>query len=130
MLAKSPLQKNSLWARSILLRRPFFMLVPTIRMAISRFVIKRCRCSTEGGGLTLYSRPKGKFPCGKKATTAYSSHAVVCRVKFKPISGYAPDDPNIRLMSHTDAIEVWLVSLPGTDMYVPYYLLLPTRFRA
>ena len=74
----------------------------------------------------LVLTPKRKVPLRKKATTAYSSYAVVCRVKFKPISGYAPDDPNIRLMSHTDAIEVWLVSLPGTDMYVPYHLLLPT----
>ena len=79
-----------------------------------------------GWRFDLVLTPKRKVPLRKKATTAYSSHAVVCRVKFKPISGYAPDDPNIRLMSHTDAIEVWLVSLPGTDMYVPYHLLLPT----
>jgi hypothetical protein len=79
-----------------------------------------------GWQFDLVLTPKRKVPLRKKATTAYSSHAVVCRVKFKPISGYAPNDPNIRLMSHTDAIEVWLISLPGTDMYVPYHLLLPT----
>ena len=79
-----------------------------------------------GWRFDLVLTPKRKVPLRKKAETGYSSHAVVCRVKFKPISGYAPDDPNIRLMSHTDAIEVWFVSLPGTDMYVPYHLLLPT----
>jgi hypothetical protein len=71
--------------------------------------------------------PKRKVPVRKGASTAFSNYAVVCRVKFKPISGYAPDDPNVKLMSHTDAIEVWLVPLPGTDMYVPYRLLLPTE---
>jgi hypothetical protein len=70
---------------------------------------------------------KRKIPVHKEASTAYSSYAVVCRVKFKPISGYAPDDPNIKLMSHTDAIEVWLVSLRGTYRYVPYHILLPTE---
>ena len=59
-----------------------------------------------------------------KASTAYSRYAAVCRVEFKPISGYEPDDPNIKVMSHTDSIEVWLVSVTGTDMYVPYHLLL------
>jgi len=71
--------------------------------------------------------PKRKVPVRKGASTAFSNYAVVCRVKFKPISGYAPDDPNVKLMSYTDAIEVWLVPLPGTDMYVPYRLLLPTE---
>jgi uncharacterized protein DUF3108 len=70
--------------------------------------------------------PKKKVPVRKAASTAYSTYAVVCRVKFKPISGYAPDDPNIKIMSHTDAIEIWLVPLPGSDMYMPYHLLLPT----
>ena len=70
--------------------------------------------------------PKRKVALQRKASTAYSRYAAVCRVEFKPISGYEPDDPNIKVMSHTDAIEVWLVSVPGTDMYVPYHILLPT----
>jgi hypothetical protein len=79
-----------------------------------------------GWRFDLVLTPKRKVPVRKGASTAYSSYAVVCRVKFKPISGYSPDDPNIKLMSHTDAIEVWLVSVIGTDMYVPYHILLPT----
>jgi hypothetical protein len=47
-------------------------------------------------------------------------------VKFVPISGYRPDNPGIKLMSQTNDIEVWLVSLPGTPIYVPYRILLPT----
>jgi hypothetical protein len=74
----------------------------------------------------LVLSPKRKVELQRKISTAHSSYAVVCRVEFKPISGYVPDDPNIKVMSHTDAIEVWLVSVTGTDMYVPYHLLLPT----
>jgi hypothetical protein len=74
----------------------------------------------------LVLAPKRKAAVRKQATTGYASYAVVCKVRFKPISGYAPDDPNIKVMSYTDDIEVWLVPLSGTDMYVPYHLQLPT----
>ena len=74
----------------------------------------------------LVLAPKRKAVIRKQATTGYASYAVVCKVRFKPISGYAPDDPNIKVMSYTDDIEVWLVPLSGTDMYVPYHLQLPT----
>ena len=74
----------------------------------------------------LVLAPKRKVHIIKEAPTGYSGYAAVCQVRFKPISGYRSDDPNIKLMSHTDAIEVWLVSLPGTAMYVPYRIVLPT----
>jgi hypothetical protein len=75
----------------------------------------------------LVLTPKRKVRVQKEASTGYSGYAVVCRVRFKPISGYRPDDPNIKIMSHSDAIEIWLVSLPGTAMYVPYRFVLPTE---
>jgi hypothetical protein len=62
----------------------------------------------------------------KSASTGYSGFAAVCGVKFIPISGYRPDNPGIKLMAETNEIEVWLVSLPGTEMYVPYRIVLPT----
>ena len=30
------------------------------------------------------------------------------------------------MMTETNEIEVWLVSLPGTEMYVPHRIVLPT----
>ena len=47
-------------------------------------------------------------------------------MKFIPLGGYRPDNPGIRLMSETNDIEVWLVPLSGTAMYVPYRIVLPT----
>ena len=70
--------------------------------------------------------PKRTVKLQKDASTGYSGFAAVCRVKFIPISGYRPDNPGIKLMSQTNEIEVWLVSLPGTGMYVPYRIVLPT----
>jgi Protein of unknown function (DUF3108) len=74
----------------------------------------------------LVLTPKRTVQVRKETPTGYSGYAAVCRVTFIPISGYRPDNPDIKLMSHTDAIEVWLVSLPGTLMYVPYRIVLPT----
>ena len=71
-------------------------------------------------------QPKRTVKLPKDASTGYSGFAAVCGVKFIPISGYRPDNPGIRLMSQTNEIEVWLVSLPGTEMYVPYRIVLPT----
>ena len=56
----------------------------------------------------------------------YAGPAVICQVRFIPIAGYQPDNPGIQLMSQTDEIEVWLVPLKGTAMYVPYRIVLPT----
>jgi len=74
----------------------------------------------------LVLKPKRTERLQKNSSTGYSGFAAVCRVKFIPISGYRPDNPGIKLMSETNDIEVWLVSLPGTEMYVPYRILLPT----
>ena len=74
----------------------------------------------------LILTPKRTVRLKKSASTGNSGYAAVCRVKFVPISGYRPDNPGIKLMSQTNDIEVWLVSLPGTPLYVPYRILLPT----
>jgi len=74
----------------------------------------------------LVLKPKRTVKLQKDASTGYSGFAAVCRVSFKPISGYQRDDPDIRLMSQSNDIEVWPISLPGTGMYVPYRITLPT----
>jgi hypothetical protein len=53
----------------------------------------------------------------------------VCGIKFVPISGFRPGDRGIEFMSsHADEVEVWLVPLPGTAMYLPYRISVPTAF--
>jgi hypothetical protein len=74
----------------------------------------------------LVLTPKRAVRITKEAAGGYSGFAAICRVKFIPLGGYRPDNPGIKLMSQTNDIEVWLVPLPGTTMYVPYRIVLPT----
>lgn len=74
----------------------------------------------------LVLTPKRAVNVQRSATSGYTGPAVICRVKFIPIGGYQPDNPGIRLMQQTDEIEVWLIPVKGTFMYVPYRIVLPT----
>lgn len=70
--------------------------------------------------------PKRADSLPNGAPTGLSGPAAVCQVKFVPIGGHRPDKPGIKFMSETDQIEVWLVPLPRTVMYLPYWIGLPT----
>lgn len=74
----------------------------------------------------LVLRPKKRVMVQNRGRGSYSGPAAVCRVKFIPISGYRRSDPGIRHMSQSNEIEVWLMPVRGTDMYVPYRIVLPT----
>jgi hypothetical protein len=74
----------------------------------------------------LVLTPKRAVNVQRSASSGYTGPAVICRVKFIPIAGYQPDNPGIKLMSETDEIEVWLIPIRGTYMYVPYRIVLPT----
>ena len=65
------------------------------------------------GALQPHPQAEAHGEAAKELVDGYSGFAAVCRVKFIPISGYRPDNPGIKLMSETNEIEVWLVSLPG-----------------
>lgn len=62
----------------------------------------------------------------KRKRKGYGGMAVVCQIKYVPISGYKSDNDGVRFMAETDEIEVWLINVPGKAMYVPYHVVLPT----
>jgi hypothetical protein len=74
----------------------------------------------------LVLTPKKAVIIKQAGQAAYSGPAVICRVKFIPIAGYQPNNPGIVQLSQSDEIEVWLVPLRGTAMYVPYRIVMPT----
>jgi hypothetical protein len=74
----------------------------------------------------LVVTPKRAVTVKRTAPTGYGGPAVICGVKFIPIAGYQPDNPGIRLMQQSNEIEVWLIPVRGTQMYVPYRIILPT----
>ena len=52
-------------------------------------------------------------------------HAVVCRVRYKPIAGYKPDAGARRMAAET-GIQVALRPVPEAGLYVPYRIVVPT----
>lgn len=57
---------------------------------------------------------------------AYSGPAVVCRVKYVPVSGHIAGDKGTALLAGSSEIEAWLVPVSGSAMYVPYFIQVPT----
>ena len=74
----------------------------------------------------LILTPKRSETVEDDAPANLSGQVAVCRVKFVPIAGHRPDHPGVKFMTETDDIEVWLVSPPGTDRYIPYKIFVPT----
>jgi hypothetical protein len=70
--------------------------------------------------------PKRVEALPKDAPRALSGSVEVCAVKFVPVSGHKRDNPVIKYLSGTDRMEAWLVRLPETDLYVPYWVGVPT----
>lgn len=70
--------------------------------------------------------PKRDDTLPSEAPPGLSGPAAVCAVKFVPISGHKPDNAVVQYLSQTDKIEAWLVRLPQTTLYVPYWIGVPT----
>jgi hypothetical protein len=52
----------------------------------------------------------------------------VCQVKYVPIAGHKPDHPGVKFVAENEDIEVWHVSVPGTTLYIPYQVVMPTTW--
>lgn len=74
----------------------------------------------------LVLTPKRVEHVDKNAPALFYGPVAVCQVKFVPIGGYRPDHPGIKFMAQTDDIEVWLVPLPESTLYVTYRIVVPT----
>jgi hypothetical protein len=74
--------------------------------------------------IVLTPKRAGSLP--NEAPAGLSGPAAICEVKFVPIAGHRPDNQGLKFMSQTDQIEVWLVQLPHTAIYMPYLIVGPT----
>lgn len=70
--------------------------------------------------------PKRSESLGRRAPKELSGPATVCRVRYVPVAGHRPDNSGVQFMRKTKGIEVWLVPVPRTGLYVPYKILVPT----
>jgi hypothetical protein len=72
--------------------------------------------------------PKRTEPLPDSAPAGVTGPLAVCRATYVPIGGHRPDHPGVKFLSETKDIEVWLVSVPDTDLYIPYRIALPTAW--
>ncbi len=56
----------------------------------------------------------------------YRGPAYVCKVKFKPIAGHKRGDDESRFAAKNERMEIWMIPLREADLYVPYYVYIPT----
>lgn len=68
------------------------------------------------------------YKSSKTVTTAhgYKGPAYICKVKFRPIAGHRRGDAEANFAASNEGIEVWMIPLSDADIYVPYYVNIPT----
>lgn len=71
--------------------------------------------------------PKRTEELGPKAAGGISA-AAVCAVRYRPIGGYRPDSSAVTFLQKTEGIEAWLVPVAGTEMVLPYKVVVPTSW--
>ena len=47
-------------------------------------------------------------------------------MKFLPIAGHRLGDEDNNFAAKTEAMEVWMIPLSKAELYVPYYVYIPT----
>jgi len=64
----------------------------------------------------------------KMGRRGYAGPALVCRVMYSPVSGHRPDNDGLEFMRRNRDIEAWFIPVPGTHVYVPYHVSMPTPY--
>lgn len=76
----------------------------------------------------LTMSPKRTEKLGAGAPDGLPDTAAVCRVSYKPIGGYRRETYAVQFLQESDGIEAWLVPVPGTGLYLPYKVIVPTTW--
>lgn len=62
----------------------------------------------------------------KQLKGAYDGRAIVCGARYVPVAGHRPGRPVVEYMSQNKRLEVWMIPVAGTDVMVPFQLLIGT----
>ncbi len=57
----------------------------------------------------------------------YSGPAVVCSARYVPVAGHIASHDAVQYMASNTNLEVWLVPIEGTPVYIPYEIVIGTR---
>lgn len=71
--------------------------------------------------------PKRTEQLGARAPAGLRA-AAVCAVRYRPIGGHRPQSRTVQFLQKSDGIEAWLVPVPGSDIVVPYRVVVPTAW--
>jgi len=59
---------------------------------------------------------------------SYSGDVIVCGARYVPIAGHRPGRGTVQYMADNKRLEVWLVPVENTGLYLPYRVLVGTQF--
>ncbi|MEM8574377.1 MAG: DUF3108 domain-containing protein [Pseudomonadota bacterium] len=71
--------------------------------------------------------PKRTAKLGRRAPDGLRD-AAVCAVRYQPIGGHRQESSTVAYLQKSKGIEVWLVPIAGTGMFVPYKVVVPTTW--
>ena len=58
---------------------------------------------------------------------AYSGPVFICSARYVPVAGHRTDRDSVQYMADNKRLEVWLVPVDGTQVLVPYRILIGTQ---
>ncbi len=61
-----------------------------------------------------------------KTADGYRGPARICKVKYVPIAGHKRGDDESAFAARNESIEVWMIPISKSGLYVPYYIYIPT----
>ena len=58
---------------------------------------------------------------------SYAGELIVCSARYVPVAGHRPGRANVQYMTENKRLEVWLAPIAGTNLFVPYHILIGTQ---
>ncbi|WP_127144147.1 DUF3108 domain-containing protein [Pelagibacterium montanilacus] len=62
------------------------------------------------------------------ARTGYQGPVVLCNMRYRPVSGHFTHSEITRYLAESQKMAIWYAPLAGTDFFIPYRVLMGTRY--
>lgn len=63
----------------------------------------------------------------KPVSGAFDGDAIVCAARYVPVAGHRPSRESVEYMANNRRLEVWMVPVEGTNLLVPYRIVIGTQ---
>lgn len=58
---------------------------------------------------------------------SYAGDVLVCSARYVPVAGHRTSRQSVQYMADNKRLEIWLAPITGTNLFVPYYILIGTE---